>query len=176
MTDEISIHIPWKNLTKEQKHTIRGRRMAYADKGRWLNEADIRRNPRIAQRAKQLTSSAHQRALQHKVPYSLTCKWVFEKLMLGSCEITGLPFDMGTEAAPRGSQHRSNFVPTIDRIEPSLGYTPQNSRIVIWGYNAAKSTGTDEDVLQMAKAVVARDKLMKMDFGAGLVMGAAGFV
>lgn len=80
------------------------------------------------------------------VPFSLTPHWFDDKLR-GVCEQTGLPFERG-----KGTYHLWNF--TVDRKVAALGYTPDNCQAVCWSYNAAKSEGTDADVLRMARALV----------------------
>jgi len=67
------------------------------------------------------------------------------------CAVTGIEFDM-TKSFREGNI----FVPSLDRIDPSLGYVRGNVRVVIHGYNLAKHTGTDGDVMRFAEALVAR--------------------
>ena len=66
----------------------------------------------------------------------LTKRWLQEKLDIGCCEVTKLKFDLtgGTRSRKRP------FTPSIDRKDPNVGYTEPNCRLVIWAYNAAKST------------------------------------
>jgi hypothetical protein len=76
-------------------------------------------------------------------------EWIEERLTAGTCEVTGLPFgnvDSGHD--PRA--------PSIDRLDSSLGYTPDNCRLVVWVYNRAKFIWTDAVILEMARALVAR--------------------
>lgn len=100
-------------------------------------------------RAFELLNAAHARASQHGVPITITVDWVLERLNAGRCEVTDIPFRRSGVVGLR-----SSFSPSIDRKEPALGYTPENSRLVIWCYNSAKSSGTDEDVMKMAEALV----------------------
>ncbi len=48
-------------------------------------------------------------------------------------------------------------MPSIDRIVPSEGYTDENTQVVVWAYNAAKGIGTSNDVMILARALVASD-------------------
>jgi hypothetical protein len=102
--------------------------------------------------------SARGRARVLGVPFSLTIAWAVERLVAGKCELTGIDFDMRGKLRP-GEGIRSSFGPSLDRKHPILGYTPENCRIVIWAYNGAKGSGTDEEVMQMAEALVRRKAL-----------------
>lgn len=66
------------------------------------------------------------------------------------CAVTGIEFDM-TCSFRQGNI----FVPSLDRIDPKLGYTKGNVRFVCHGYNLAKHTGTDANVVKLARAIVA---------------------
>jgi hypothetical protein len=69
--------------------------------------------------------------------------------LAGRCEATGIEWDFDT---PGG--HKRPFVPTLDRIDSSLGYTFDNVRVVAWIYNCSKSDWTDAAVLKMARGLV----------------------
>ena len=76
------------------------------------------------------------------------------KLNVGICEVTGIPFTYGLNA-------RNPWSPSLDRIDPSVGYTLENTRVVVWIYNAAKNVFSDSDVMLMAHALVNSDGSMK---------------
>lgn len=80
---------------------------------------------------------------------TLTEEWFQERLERGHCEVTGLPFSK--PEMPR--YERSPYQPSIDRKDRTKGYTPENCRLVVWMYNCAKGTWTDEDVLQLSIAL-----------------------
>lgn len=84
----------------------------------------------------------------------LTPEWIMEKLQQGLCEVTGLPFTYGLDA-------RNPWSPSLDRIDPSIGYTIENTRVVVWIFNAAKNVFKDSDVMLMAHALVNSDGSMK---------------
>lgn len=71
-----------------------------------------------------------------------------EKRWTGKCEITGLPFILSTQRNPY------LFSPSLDKIVPSLGYVPDNCRFILHAVNALKGAGTDEQMLEIAKAIV----------------------
>ncbi len=77
----------------------------------------------------------------------LSPEWILEKLSKGVCEVTGLPFTYSLES-------RNPWSPSLDRIDPTKGYTLENTRVVVWIYNAAKNVFSDEDVLLMSQALV----------------------
>lgn len=101
-----------------------------------------------------MVRGAAERAVSKGVPFSISPEWAVERLKPGKCEVTGIPFDFNREGLAPGVMNP--FAPSLDRKTPKLGYTEENTRIVIWLYNAAKGGWTDENVLRMAEALVAR--------------------
>jgi hypothetical protein len=49
-----------------------------------------------------------------------------------------------------------DWAPSIDRIDNSKGYELGNVRLVAWIINRARNDGTDEALLDMARALVAK--------------------
>lgn len=78
-------------------------------------------------------------------------EWVEEHITPGTCEVSGIPFDFTPDG--RGTGYKNSFGPSLDRTDSRLGYTQDNTKIVVWAYNGAKGTGTHEDVLRLAKAL-----------------------
>ena len=89
-----------------------------------------------------------------KSPYELDHDFVKRKLEAGICEATGLPL---IRTAPDGVKINP-FTPSLDRIIPSLGYIPSNVRLVCFAFNRAKSDWGDEVLLQIATALVHRNR------------------
>jgi len=56
-----------------------------------------------------------------------------------------------------GSRFHNKYATTIDRIDPNLGYTTQNCQVVICQYNAAKGAWNHEDVMILARTLIARE-------------------
>lgn len=100
-------------------------------------------------RADRLLSGAKRRATAIGVPFNLDLEWLLERLAAGVCEVTGVPFVI--------QSGRHSFAPSLDRNDPDLGYTKDNVRVTLWCFNAAKGTGTDQDVLVMAQAMVLKN-------------------
>lgn len=103
-----------------------------------------------------LTNAAALRAKKRGLPFTITSQWVENKLKAGKCERTGIPFNISR--GPGGLPGpRSPWSPSLDRINPQLGYTEDNTQVVVWAYNAAKGTWGDEEVLMVARAVLERN-------------------
>ena len=91
---------------------------------------------------------AKDRAKKRGLAFTLTKDFVVSCLALGYCSVTKLPFDMAfgdTKMNPRA--------PSLDRVNPALGYTVENTRMVCWLYNRAKGDGSDEDVQMLVEAL-----------------------
>lgn len=98
-----------------------------------------------------MLNNARARSRDKGLELTLTREWLIEHLSVGRCAVTGLEFDM--EVKLRGSGRMTPWSPSLDRINSTLGYTPENCRLVVWMFNAAKHIGTDGDVLRMAEAL-----------------------
>lgn len=92
---------------------------------------------------------ARGRAKKKGVPFELTIEWG-EANWTGKCAMTGLPFNMDMP----GTCGPKIMSPSIDRIVPSKGYTPDNCRFVLWAINAFKGEGTDEAMLFLASELL----------------------
>lgn len=144
----------YNEVSPEERGQIRKRKM-HAVRQRLVCAGYPEIYPRQSKLASTLCASAQKRALVYGIPCTITADWILERLIIGKCEVTGLAFDFTPPRQGKGWS-RGNFAPSVDRKVPELGYTKENARVVIWGYNSAKSTGTDEDVMVMAEALVRR--------------------
>lgn len=91
---------------------------------------------------------AKQRAKRSGREYSLPKGWLYETLMRqqGRCAISGVGI--------RRSQGRFDRLgPSIDRIDSSVGYTPQNCHVVALGVNIAKGSMSLPDFVAFCKVV-----------------------
>lgn len=102
-------------------------------------------------RARIMLTQIRKRAKEAKRDCSIELSWLVERLKNNHCEVTGLPF------APLNGRGklRSIMAPSVDRIDSTLGYAPDNCKLVLWGYNAAKGCHTHEEVVTIARALVA---------------------
>ena len=73
---------------------------------------------------------------------------VVEAIDEGACEKTGIPFDFS-----QGGGKQNPWTPVPDRIDSSKPYTKDNVQWVCNVYNSAKNNWTDEEVMEMAKAL-----------------------
>jgi hypothetical protein len=159
---------PWQERKDRHKKNAERKAAYRADPEFWQNKARAWRenNPEgarlIAQRAKEkywtspwkrLVIAAKNRAEKRKLSYDLTFEWA-ENRWTGFCEISGIPFQ------PRYGASHGIFSPSIDRIEPSKGYTQDNARFVLMGVNGLKVDGTDAEMYFVAEAIT-RNKGLK---------------
>jgi hypothetical protein len=93
--------------------------------------------------------NASKRAKKFGREFTLDRAFIVERLEKGVCEVSGLPFVF---------QAYSLFAPSLDRKDNSKGYTPDNTQVVVFGYNTCKSAGTHEDVLKLCEALCTRAK------------------
>lgn len=108
-----------------------------------LAEAQVKHYNSVLNWATRIKNKALQRSKKNCLGFDLDRDFIFQKLLVGTCEVTGIPFDLtGGERKPH--------TPSIDRIDPSRGYTKDNVQLVVWIYNAAKSTFTHSDVMYLA--------------------------
>jgi hypothetical protein len=98
-------------------------------------------------RATTLLMSARYAAKKHSLRCDLTVDWIEEKIAVGRCEVSGLPFHLGT---------RHPYVPSLDRKLPGGPYTKENVQVVVWIYNTAKQQYSHDFVMKLARALVER--------------------
>lgn len=68
--------------------------------------------------------------------------WVEKRLSNFRCEVTGRPFE-----------HKGPFKPSLERIDPSAGYTKSNTLLVCYMYNVCKNKFSHEDVIEFSKEI-----------------------
>lgn len=70
----------------------------------------------------------------------------------GRCALTGIVFEYGIsqEAIASKTRRKRLWAPSIDRINPDLGYTPSNVRIICSAVNIARQEFSDEILLKIA--------------------------
>lgn len=103
-------------------------------------------------RARQLLAGAKQRDSNCTV----TLEHVLTGIQRGHCPVTGIAFDLTSEHQRITGRSRNPYSPSIDRIDSRLGYTNENTRIVITHYNFMKGQLSDEEMRFICAQVVAR--------------------
>jgi hypothetical protein len=99
---------------------------------------------------------ARRRAEQHGLPIDISTDHIVSlyEQQEGRCALTGIPFDLG----PAPTNKRANpYIFSIDRIEPSLGYTKSNVRLVIWAINWALGEWGEDVYRQVARCYLNRN-------------------
>lgn len=73
----------------------------------------------------------------------------------GKCELSGLPFEFGvaSEMADQQGRRRRLWAASIDRVNSSAGYTPDNCRLVCMAVNAARQEFGDAVLFKIARAL-----------------------
>jgi hypothetical protein len=105
-------------------------------------------------RANYLWDAAKLRAKKKGLPLTITKDWVEGKLSAGHCEVSGLPFDMSESWS---KTRRCPMAPSIDQIEPGLGYTENNCRMVLTCVNLALCDWGLDFYLSIARAVLEKN-------------------
>ena len=89
-----------------------------------------------------LYHQALDRSRRHSREFTIDKAWIQSKIEVGVCEFTKLPFkirDMGKDA----------WQPSLDRIDSNLGYTKENTRVVLWCINTLLHEHGDEVINNM---------------------------
>ena len=86
---------------------------------------------------------AKQRAVRKNVPYDLDAHRddIAKRVKAGRCEMSGMPFNF--------EEGLNFYSPSLDRINPEKGYTHDNIRVILYGWNVALGPW-GEDVLKQA--------------------------
>ena len=92
------------------------------------------------------------RAKEKNLEFDLDLNEIHKFISTEKCQKTGFSFVIKDKG--RNFKDRSPFTPSVDKIDPSKGYTKDNIQIVCWWYNLAKATYSDKEVLELCKAVV----------------------
>jgi hypothetical protein len=111
--------------------------------------AHLRAKTDLHYRAERIYRRILKRARYEGYEFDLTPDWVLERLVVGTCEVTGLPFDFTI------GRHNP-YGPNVDRIQAGGAYSQANCRLVLCAVNQALMNwglGTFEPI---ARAIAAR--------------------
>jgi len=97
---------------------------------------------RRTRRGMLLTFDAKRRAKNKGIPFSLDWKNIQDRIENGYCELTGIPFNL--------DHPKSWDAPSIDQIIASNGYTPDNTRVVLYSVNVMIGTWGVEHFLMIS--------------------------
>lgn len=118
---------------------------AYYSRTRILKGQSFRVLMLDCSRATQLIKGARQRAKEKGLPFSLRVRAIQAKIDRGICEVSGLPLNL--------EGGRTWDSPSIDRIVPELGYTPDNTRVVCFAVNSAMGDWGLDKLLEITDAI-----------------------
>ena len=133
--------VAWKARDPEHAKEAE-KRYRHSEKGRARSlEATRRRRARFPMEilVQGSRANAKRRGLEHTIADThfngVTC-----------CQLSGLPFIKGDPI----------YGPSIDRIDNSVGYVDGNVRLILLSLNKGKGVGTDETLLTIARAMLAK--------------------
>jgi len=108
-------------------------------------------------RAYQIFNNARQRAKKRDIEFTINLAWVQDRVEAGFCQVTGLDLEIKNIKQYGKEMNAQPFGPTLDRKNPSLGYTEDNTQVVVAVYNYAKMHWSHEDVVIMASALLRKE-------------------
>ena len=90
----------------------------------------------IDNRAYRIYDSARRRSKSKNIDFAIELADIKERLENGHCEVSGIPFFIGNT---NESFKIHPFSPSLDRIDNSKGYLPDNIKLVCFIYNVGKN-------------------------------------
>lgn len=135
-------HKPWSEFIQVGKTARHG---SWCRSCKKLNDQKtLKNNPSTP-----LIYDAKRRAKARGLPFDLDdYREQLDAKIRNGCELTGLPFRIGTS----GDNRRYIDRPSFDRIKAEKGYTFANVRVVWWGMNAALGEWGEEGLETMMRA------------------------
>lgn len=103
----------------------------------------------IRYRAQTLYYGAKTRAKNKQLSFGLTIDWIEEKIRAGKCEVTNIDFKVKSV----DDEYSNPLVPSLDRIDSSLGYTFENTQVVVSNYNKFKGEYHTNETHEVIRAL-----------------------
>ena len=116
----------------------------------------LKDNP-VLYRCKEILSAAKGRAKRSNREFSLTLDDLLELAKQPSCPISRRPFFWRTVIGNPSTRQPHPDAPSLDRIDSSRGYTPDNVWLISHRMNAIKSDATPKELKSIADAVFYRE-------------------
>lgn len=116
-----------------------------------VKEQHAARLATVEGRARALALAAKTRSRTYGLDFSLSEQVIADALRNGVCPKTGFPFDL----TPSKVTRYHPFAPSLDRIDKTRGYTPDNVQVVCNWYNIAKNEYSENQLLAFCRAAVA---------------------
>ena len=129
-------------------HIRQGTEARRANRNVYNAKARLRSRASPKAQAYELWNQARDRSRKRGLEFSITREFVEKALKSGVCAMTGERFDTS-----KGATRQNPLAPSLDRINPKIGYVLGNCRLVTWIYNRAKGDGTDADVFALAESL-----------------------
>lgn len=129
---------------------------------RWRNNPDHRakQQSRSAELYRSVEGRARAlwRAAQERRPegFTLTLAHVVAGIERGVCPVTGIKFDMTDSHQVVSGRFRNPYGPSLDRVDGRLGYTNENSRIVVTQYNIMRGELSDDETFYLCRLIASR--------------------
>lgn len=105
----------------------------------------------IRGRANRLFLAARHRATVAGLEITIDQGFVERALAVGHCARTNIKWCF---ESPGDGRRFNPYAPSLDRIDPFAGYTPENTQVVCNAYNLAKNQFTDAQFLAFCRRVV----------------------
>lgn len=144
-----------KGKERYQRSENRARYQRYRDQ--YLERAKLYRST-VQGRGNHLLSSARQRAKTKGIGYTLSVEWFLTQAENQDycCALTGLALDFDGKNTSEQRQYNP-LAPSLDRIDPAQGYTPENTRLVCTAINIGLNGFGEDMYRQVAEAYLAKN-------------------
>lgn len=110
----------------------------------------------LHRQAYQLWHAALYRSKRGNLGFDIDVLDIYKQLKQ-PCPKTGHQFVLNEKGQNIGN--RNPYSPSLDKIDPTKGYTKDNCRVVCWWYNVTKQRYSDEEVLNLCKQIVSSSEM-----------------